>query len=120
RGRGYVRTREDIETIVVSVDGKTGTPVLVRQLAKVELGPAIRRGVADLDGLGGTVGGIIVMRQGENALNVIARVKARLADLAPTLPAGVEVVTTYDRSTLIERSIATLKHALGETMLIVR
>ncbi len=119
RGRGYVRTVEDLESIVVAMDEKTGTPVLVKQVAKVTLGPDIRRGVADLDGLGDTVGGIIVMRQGENALDVIARVKTRLAELGPTLPEGVEVVTTYDRSALIERSIDTLLHALREEMLIV-
>src|SRR6185436_3189790 len=78
-----------------------------------------RRGVADLDGLGDTVGGIVVMRHGENALAVIERVKARLAELAPSLPAGVEVVPTYDRSTLIERAIDTLLHSLGEEMVIV-
>jgi Cu(I)/Ag(I) efflux system membrane protein CusA/SilA len=119
RGRGYVRSIEDIESIVVSVDAKTGTPVLVRQVAKVALGPDIRRGIADLDGLGDTVGGVIVMRQGENALTVIARVKAKLQELAPSLPPGVEVVTTYDRSTLIERAIDTLLHSLGEEMVIV-
>ncbi len=119
RGRGYVGSVEDIENIVVSVDAKTGTPVLVKQLATVALGPDIRRGVADLDGLGDTVGGVIVMRQGENALNVIERVKKRLAELAPTLPEGVEIITTYDRSNLIIRSIDTLLHALGEEMLIV-
>jgi len=119
RGRGYVRALEDLENIVVAMDEKTGTPVLVKHVAKVALGPDIRRGVADLDGQGDTVGGIIVMRQGENALDVIARTKARLAELAPTLPEGVEVVTTYDRSELIERSIDTLTHALVEEMLIV-
>ena len=119
RGRGYVRSLEDIEDIVVSVDPKTGTPVLVRHLATVTLGPDIRRGVADLDGTGDTVGGIIVMRQGENAPKVIARVKERLAELAPTLPQGVEIVTTYDRSDLILRSIDTLLHSLGEEMVIV-
>lgn len=119
RGRGYVRGLEDLESIVVAMDEKTGTPVLVKHVAKVALGPDIRRGVADLDGLGDTVGGIIVMRQGENALDVIARTKVRLAELAPTLPEGVEVITTYDRSELIERSIDTLTHALVEEMLIV-
>ena len=119
RGRGYVGSREDIENIVVSVDPKTGTPVLVKHLATVTLGPDIRRGVADLDGEGDTVGGIIVMRQGENAPKVIARVKERLTELAPTLPEGVEVVTTYDRSDLILRSIDTLLHSLGEEMVIV-
>jgi Cu(I)/Ag(I) efflux system membrane protein CusA/SilA len=119
RGRGYVRSTKDLESIVVAVDEKTGTPVTVRQLAKVTLGPDIRRGVADLDGLGDTVGGVVVMRQGENALNVIARVKARLAELRPSLPEGVEIVTTYDRSSLIERSIDTLLHSLKEEMVIV-
>ena len=119
RGRGYIQSLADIENIVVKVDEKTGTPVLVKQLAKVTLGPDLRRGIADLDGLGDTVGGIVVMRQGENALNVIQRVKDKLAELAPTLPEGVEVVPTYDRSDLIHRSIDTLVHSLKEEMLIV-
>jgi Cu(I)/Ag(I) efflux system membrane protein CusA/SilA len=119
RGRGYISSLDDIENIVVRVDAKTGTPVLVKQLAKVGLGPDLRRGVADLDGLGDTVGGIVVMRQGENALGVIERVKAKLEELAPTLPDGVEVVPTYDRSHLIHRAIDTLVHSLKEEMLIV-
>ncbi len=119
RGRGYVRTPEDLEEIVVRTDPRTGTPVLVRQLARVSLGPDIRRGVADLDGEGDTVGGIVVMRHGENALAVIERVKARLEELRPSLPEGVEVVTTYDRAGLIHRAIDTLLSALREEMLIV-
>jgi Cu(I)/Ag(I) efflux system membrane protein CusA/SilA len=119
RGRGYVKSREDIEQIAVGVDTASGTPILVRHLARVTLGPDIRRGVADLDGHGDTVGGIVVMRHGENALNVIRRVKTKLADLQPTLPEGVEIVTTYDRSGLIRRSIDTLLHSLWEEMLIV-
>jgi Cu(I)/Ag(I) efflux system membrane protein CusA/SilA len=119
RARGYVKSVDDLEKIVVGVDAKSGTPILIKQIARVALGPDMRRGVSDLDGLGDTVGGIIVMRQGENALNVIQRVKARLEDLKPTLPEGVEVVTTYDRSELIERSIHTLKHSLIEEMIIV-
>ncbi len=91
-------------------------PELVTAVRK---GNADRRGIADLDGLGDTVGGIVVMRQGENALNVIQRVKDKLAELAPTLPEGVEVVPTYDRSDLIHRSIDTLVHSLKEEMLIV-
>src|SRR5215510_1936612 len=98
RGRGYVKSPDDLERIVVKNDPKTGTPILVRQVAQVEVGPDIRRGVADLDGEGDTVGGIVVMRQGENALAVIDRVRAKLAELQPTLPPGVEIVTTYDRS----------------------
>jgi Cu(I)/Ag(I) efflux system membrane protein CusA/SilA len=119
RGRGYVRTPEDIEGIVVKTDPATGTPILVRQLAEVAVGPDIRRGVADLDGEGDTVGGVVVMRQGENALAVIERVRAKLAELEPTLPPGVQIVTTYDRSELIHRAIDTLLHALREEMVIV-
>src|SRR5262249_49486073 len=119
RGRGYVRSTDDLERIVVRTDAKTGTPVLLRQLAHVTLGPDLRRGVADLDGEGDTVGGIVVMRHGENALAVIDRVKAELAELGPSLPEGVEVVTTYDRSDLIHRAIDTLLHSLREEMVIV-
>jgi Cu(I)/Ag(I) efflux system membrane protein CusA/SilA len=119
RGRGYVKSTEDIGDIVVDVDEKTGTPILVRNVARVVVGPDMRRGVADLDGLGDAVGGIIVMRHGENALNVIDRVKQRIEELKPTLPEGVEVVTTYDRSELIHRSIDTLIATLWEEMLIV-
>src|SRR5215831_14584236 len=119
RGRGYVKSVDDIEKIVVAADAKTGTPILVKQVATVTLGPDIRRGVADLDGLGDTVGGIVVMRDGENALNVIQRVKDKLEEIRPTLPDGVEIVTTYDRSELIRSSIHTLVHSLGEEMVIV-
>jgi Cu(I)/Ag(I) efflux system membrane protein CusA/SilA len=119
RGRGYIGSREDIENVVVAGDHVQGTPVLVKHVANVTVGPDMRRGVADLDGLGDTVGGIIVMRHGENALGVIERVKTKLAELQPSLPEGVEVVTTYDRSDLIHRSIDTLLHALWEEMLIV-
>ena len=119
RGRGYLRSIDDIEQIAVGVDHEAGTPILVKQLAKVTLGPDMRRGVADLDGEGDTVGGVVVMRHGENALAVIERVKQTLDALRPTLPDGVEIVTTYDRSGLIERSIHTLVHALQEEMVIV-
>jgi Cu(I)/Ag(I) efflux system membrane protein CusA/SilA len=119
RGRGYARSVPDLENIAVGVDRTTGTPVLVKQVAQVGVGPDLRRGVADLDGQGDTVGGIVVMRHGENALAVIDRVKSRLAELAPALPEGVEVVPTYDRATLIQRAIDTLVHALREEMLIV-
>src|SRR5690349_2992310 len=119
RGRGYVKSVDDIEKVVVAADQASGTPVLVKHVAKVTLGPDIRRGIADLDGVGDTVGGIVVMRHGENALAVIESVKAKLEELKPTLPQGVEIVTTYDRSGLIHRSIDTLVHALREEMLIV-
>ncbi len=108
RGRGYIRDQSDIEKISVGTDGR-GTPILLRDIAEVQLGPEIRRGAADLDGKGEAVGGIVVVRFGENVLSVIDRVKQKLAELAPTLPKGVKIVTTYDRSELIHRSVDTLK-----------
>ncbi|MBL8112498.1 MAG: efflux RND transporter permease subunit [Acidobacteria bacterium] len=118
RGRGYLKSAADIEKIVVKTNER-GTPVTVKDIGRVSLGPEIRRGVADLDGQGDVVGGIVVMRSGENALNVIERVKRKLADIEPSLPKGVKIVTTYDRSDLIERSVATLKTKLIEEILIV-
>ncbi len=118
RGRGYAKSVKDIENVVLSSD-VNGTPILVKNIASVVLGPEIRRGVADLDGLGDTVGGIVVMRQGENALNVINRVKEKIEEIKPSLPKGVEIITTYDRSELIKRSIETLRHQLIEEMIIV-
>jgi Cu(I)/Ag(I) efflux system membrane protein CusA/SilA len=118
RGRGYAKSIKDIEDIVVKND-MSGTPVFIRNVAQVVLGPEIRRGVADLDGQGDTVGGIVIMRSGENALNVINRVKDKLREVQPSLPAGVEVVATYDRSELINRSIETLRSQLIEEMIIV-
>jgi len=117
RGRGYVRSIADLERIVLKSEG--GTPIQVKDVAQVALGPEMRRGVADLDGKGDVVGGIVVMRQGENALNVIERVKAKIHDLQPSLPEGVEIVTTYDRSELIDQAIDTVKHKLVEEVLIV-
>jgi Cu(I)/Ag(I) efflux system membrane protein CusA/SilA len=117
RGRGYVKKLADLENLVLRAEG--GTPVLVKDVATVSLGPELRRGVADLDGQGDVVGGIVVMRQGENALNVIERVKAKLAELKPSLPRGVEVVTTYDRSELIDHAIETVKGKLVEEIVIV-
>ncbi|MCS7181922.1 MAG: efflux RND transporter permease subunit [Thermoanaerobaculum sp.] len=118
RGRGYARSLADFEQIVLKVS-PDGVPVRVADVARVELGPEMRRGVADLDGLGDHVGGIVVMRHGENALNVIQRVKAKLEELQPSLPPGVEIVPTYDRSDLIQRAIATLTRELTWEMIIV-
>jgi Cu(I)/Ag(I) efflux system membrane protein CusA/SilA len=118
RGRGYVRSKEDLEKVVLKTDEK-GTPVLIRDVGEVALGPEMRRGVSDLDGMGDTVGGIVVMRHRENARAVIERVRERLKEVEPSLPKGVRIVTTYDRSTLIERSIENLKHELTLEMLIV-
>src|SRR5512138_342288 len=117
RGRGYVKSLSDIENLVLRSDG--GTPVLVKDVATVSLGPELRRGVADLDGKGDVVGGIVVMRQGENALNVIKRIEAKLDELRPSLPKGTEIVTTYDRSELIEHAISTVKWKLVEEIVIV-
>jgi Cu(I)/Ag(I) efflux system membrane protein CusA/SilA len=118
RAKGYLRSPQDLENTVIGTDN-AGTPILVKNVANVVLGPEIRRGIADLDGEGDTVGGIVVMRQGENALNVINRVKAKLDDIKPSLPMGVQLVTTYDRSDLIHRAIDTLRHQLIEEMIIV-
>jgi copper/silver efflux system protein len=117
RGRGYLRSIKDIE--MVTVGGDRGTPILVRDIASVSLGPDMRRGIAELDGKGEVVGGIVVMRHGENALNLINRVKQKLKEIEPALPPGVKIVSTYDRSDLILRSIATLKEKLIEESLIV-
>ena len=117
RGRGYIRSIKDIET--VTVGGDRGTPILVRDIASVSLGPDMRRGIAELDGKGEVVGGIVVMRHGENALNLIDRVKQKIKEIEPALPSGVKIVSTYDRSDLILRSIATLKEKLIEESLIV-
>ena len=118
RGRGYLRNIEDIEQVVVGNDSD-GAPVLVSNLATVTLGPELRRGIAELDGEGETVGGIIVMRYGENALNTIDRVKAKLASLQSGLPEGVEIVPVYDRSSLIERATWTLQVKVLEECLVV-
>jgi Cu(I)/Ag(I) efflux system membrane protein CusA/SilA len=118
RGRGYAKSAADIEQIVVGRDPQ-GTPILVKNLGEVIIGPDIRRGIADLDGQGDTVGGIVVMRAGENALNVIERVKNKLEEVKPSLPTGAEVVVTYDRSELIAHSINTLKEELVVEIIIV-
>ncbi len=117
RGRGYVKGIGDLENLVLRSEG--GTPVLVKDVATVALGPELRRGVADLDGEGDVVGGIVVMRSGENALNVIKRIETKLEELKPSLPKGVEVVTTYDRSELIDNAIETVKGKLIEEIIIV-
>ncbi len=118
RGRGYLRSVDDIELIPVGTDER-GTPILIRDIAHVQIGPDQRRGVAELDGKGQTVGGIVIMRAGENALAVIERVKARLDEIIPALPKGVHIVPTYDRSDLIHRAIAVLREKLVEESIIV-
>ena len=118
RGRGYVQSTADLEQVVLGVNDN-GVPIRIADVGNVSLGPGQQRGSAELDGQGLTVGGIVVMRYGENALDVIERVKQRLDEASASLPAGVEVQTVYDRSGLIERAIGTLRVTLGEEMLIV-
>ncbi len=117
RGRGYLRGKADIEGLVVK--SEKGTPVLIRDIARVELGPDERRGVAELNGEGEIVSGIVVARYGQNALEVIRNVKEKIAEIASGLPEGVSVITLYDRSELIERAIETLKTTLLEESVIV-
>ncbi|MEI7455321.1 MAG: CusA/CzcA family heavy metal efflux RND transporter [Nitrosomonadales bacterium] len=117
RGRGYLRGKSDIETLVVKVD--RGTPVLLRDIARVELGPDERRGLTELDGEGEVVAGIAMARFGENALEVIENIKHKLTEVSAGLPEGVTLRAVYDRSELIKRAIDTLKHTLLEEGLIV-
>jgi Cu(I)/Ag(I) efflux system membrane protein CusA/SilA len=117
RGRGYLRGADDIASLVVKSD--KGTPVLIRDIARVELVPDERRGIAELNGEGEVVSGIAMARYGQNALEVIANIKAKLAEVSAGLPEGVSIVPVYDRSALIERAIATLKSTLIEESLIV-
>ena len=118
RGRGYIKSIEDIKNLSLGADA-SGTPILVGTVADVELGPEMRRGIAELNGEGEVTGGIVVVRHHQNALDVIDRVKAKLEEIKPSIPAGVEIVTTYDRSDLIHRSIETLSHTLLEELIIV-
>ncbi|MBU0480188.1 MAG: CusA/CzcA family heavy metal efflux RND transporter [Proteobacteria bacterium] len=118
RGRGYFKSVADIEQVVIGADEK-GTPVLVRDLAEVAIGPELRRGAADLDGEGETVGGIVVMRFGGNALKTIEKVKEKLDSLKSGLPEGVTIKTVYDRSGLIERAVHTLTEKLIEECIVV-
>jgi len=118
RGRGYFRGVEDIANVAVGA-GSGGRPVRVADVAQVTIGPDLRIGIAERNGQGEAVGGVVVMRVGANALDVVNRVKAKLAEIEPSLPPGVRVVTTYDRSDLIHRSIDTLKRTLVEESIIV-
>jgi Cu(I)/Ag(I) efflux system membrane protein CusA/SilA len=117
RGRGYIKSAADLEKVVLA--SENGTPVTVRDVGAVRIGPAQRRGIAELDGEGETVGAVVIMRRGGNALDVIDGVKARLAELKATFPDGVEIVPTYDRSRLIRESIGTLRRTLVEEMVVV-
>ncbi|HYQ96214.1 MAG TPA: efflux RND transporter permease subunit, partial [Candidatus Eisenbacteria bacterium] len=118
RGRGYVRSLGDLESIPVKV-GPGGVPIILRSLGEVHLGPEQRRGIAELNGNGEVVGGIVIMRQKQNALHVIDGVKKRLAEVSRSFPPGVKLVVTYDRSELIHKAVRTLWHELIQEMLIV-
>ena len=111
RGLGYIKNLADVQNIVVGADGQ-GTPVLIKDVALVRLGPEMRRGLAEANGQGEVVGGIVVMRFGQNARDVIQGVKDKLDELKMGLPPGVRIVTAYDRSGLIDRAIDTLKEAI--------
>jgi Cu(I)/Ag(I) efflux system membrane protein CusA/SilA len=118
RGLGYFKSLADVENVPLSVSA-TGTPVLIKDVAEVGLGPELRRGLVELDGQGEVVGGIVIMRLGQNALTTIERVKSKLEQLKAGLPDGVEIVTVYDRSTLIKRAIDVLKRKLTEELIVV-
>ncbi len=118
RTRGYLKTLDDFRTVPVGL-GENGTPILLRDVATVQIGPETRRGIAELDGEGEVVGGVIVLRSGENAQSTIKAVKAKLEVLKAGLPKGVEIVETYDRSSLIERAVENLSHKLLEEFLVV-
>ena len=117
RGRGYLHGPKDIEQIVLK--SQNGTPVQISDVARVEIGPAERRGLTELNGQGEVVGGIVLQRDGENALSVIKSIKQKIADIAGSLPKGVSILPVYDRSTLIYRAIDTLKHTLIEESIII-
>lgn len=119
RAKGYLQNIEDFKQIPLGIISASGTPVLLKDVAHIRKGPTARRGIAELDGEGEVVGGIVVMRHGENALEVIEKVKARLAQLQSGLPNGVKVVTTYDRSQLINQSVNNLYHKVLQEMAIV-
>jgi len=118
RGLGYIKSVEDLKNIPLGADER-GTPILLRNLATIKIGPELRRGIADYNGTGDVVGGVVVMRYGENALEVIRNVKARLEQLKAGLPEGVNIITVYDRSSLILRAVNNLKRTLIEESLIV-
>ncbi|MFL5366744.1 MAG: efflux RND transporter permease subunit [Myxococcales bacterium] len=118
RGHGYAKSIEDLESIVL-MNTDNGTPVRIKDVGSVALGPDLRRGIADLDGRGEAVSGIVIMREGENALEVIERVKARIKEIEPAMPEGMKLVPIYDRSELIIRSIDTLKLTVIEIMITV-
>jgi len=118
RATGYLKSLEDFRNVPVGL-GAGGTPILLGDVARIQIGPELRRGISELDGKGEAVGGVIVMRAGKNALETIDAVKAKIASLQGSLPKGVEIITTYDRSELIHQSVATLRDRLIEEFIVV-
>ncbi|MFY9326817.1 MAG: efflux RND transporter permease subunit [Georgfuchsia sp.] len=118
RGLGYIKSLHDLEVIPIGVDAN-GTPIYLKQVANIHLGPELRRGLAELNGEGEVAGGVVVMRYGENALTTIERVRQKLENLKKGLPEGVEIVPVYDRGNLIERAVDNLKHKLIEESIVV-
>ena len=118
RASGYLQTLDDFKNIVLKT-GDNGVPVYLGDVARVQIGPEMRRGIAELNGEGEVAGGVVILRSGKNAREVISAVKAKLASLQSSLPEGVEVVTTYDRSQLIDRAIDNLSHKLLEEFIVV-
>ena len=118
RAHGYLESLNDFRNIPISVSDR-GTPILLSDIAHIQIGPELRRGVAELNGLGEVAGGVIIVRSGQNALEVIDAVKAKLETLKKSLPQGVEIITTYDRSQLIERAVDNLSHKLIEEFIVV-
>ncbi len=120
RGRGYIRSIDDLAEVAVGANARGGgTPIRLRDIAEVQLGPDMRRGVAELDGRGETVGGVVIMRYGQNALEVIRGVKAKLEEVSQSFPEGIRIVPVYDRSDLILRAVATLREKLIEVTIVV-
>ncbi len=119
RGLGYLKGLADIQKIPVNVNATTGIPVTLKEIADITVGPEMRRGIAELDGQGEVAGGVIIMRYGQNALQVIAAVRKKIAELQAGLPPDVKIIPTYDRSQLIERAVDNLQHKLIEEMIIV-
>ena len=119
RGLGYIKSTDDLKNVSIGVSEKTGSPIYLKDIATINIGPELRRGLADWNGKGETVGGIIVMRYGENALAVIERVKQRLEELKKSLPPNVQILTSYDRSTLIDKAIDNLKNKIAEESILV-
>ncbi|HEY6930325.1 MAG TPA: CusA/CzcA family heavy metal efflux RND transporter, partial [Thermoanaerobaculia bacterium] len=119
RGRGYIQSLEDLQRVPIKAQVKTGTPVYLSDVATIHFGPEMRRGIVDWNGEGEAIGGVVVVRAGENVLSVVEAVKKRIAELAPSFPPGVELKVAYDRSELIHRAIDTLKRTLIEEVIVV-